>query len=174
MADRAPSGYAMERAMVELMQARERLLAIDPTIDEDQQLLADMLDGEGGDAMQILERLIEASIDADGLADAAKARKGEIAERQARFERRRDALRFIAQQALDALGLKRLERATWTASIAVRPPPLIVDEAALPDEWFRTKREPMRAEIRKAIAGGSEIVGAQLGNAATGITVRTR
>ncbi len=169
-----PSGYALERAMVELMQARERLLAIDPTMDSDDRLMADMLEGEAGDALAIVERLIEASIDADGLADMAKARKLEIAERQARFERRRDVLRLIAQSALDALGLKKLERPTWTASIGVRPAPLIVDEMQLTDEWFRTKREPLRAEIRKALAAGAEIAGAQLGNAATGITVRTR
>jgi Gp157 protein len=174
MADRGPSGYALEKAMGELMAARERLLAIDPTIDDDARLLADMLEGEAGDALQIVERLIEASIEADTMADAAKLRKTDIAERQVRFELRRDKLRAIALSALEALNLKRLERPAWTASIRQVPAPLIVDEAALGDEWWRVKREPMRAEIRKALASGDDVDGAQFGNASTGISVRTR
>ena len=174
MSERAPSSYALTRAMGELMAQRERLLAIDANIDDDAKLLADMLESETGDALQIIERVIEASIDADTMADAAKLRKLDIAERQARFEKRRDTLRGIAQQALEALNLQRLERPTWTASLRKLPAPLIVDEEALPEQWFRIKREPMRAEIRKELAGGNEIDGALLGNSSTSITIRTK
>jgi hypothetical protein len=171
---RAPSGWALTQAMSALTEARERLLAIDASIDEDTRLLADMLEGESGDAMQIIERVIEASIDADSMADAAKLRKLDIAERQARFEKRRDTLRGIAQSALEVLNLKRMERPAWTANLRQLPAPLLVDEAALPEEWFRTKREPMRAEIRKELASGGDIDGCQFGNAATGISIRTK
>ena len=174
MSNTAPSSWALTRAMGELMAARERLREIDPGLEDDWQLYQDTLDGESGDALQIVERLIEASIEADTMADAAKLRKLDIAERQARFEKRRDTLRGIAQQALEALNLPRLERAAWTASLRKLPAPLIVDEEALPDEWWKTKREPMKAEIRKELASGGEVAGAQLGNSATGISIRTR
>lgn len=171
---RAPGPYALTRAMSELAQARERLLAIDPTMDGDAQLLADMLDSETGDAMQIVERLIEASIEADTLADGAKARKADAAERQARFERRRDALRSVILRVLEALNLPRLERPGWTVSIRQIPAPLLVDEAALPDEWFRLERKPELALIRKELASGGDVEGCQFGNASTGLSVRTR
>lgn len=171
---RAPSAYALQAAMTALLEARERLLAVDATIDDDARLLADMLEGEAGEAMTIIERVIEASIDADSMADAAKLRKLDITERQARFEKRRDTLRSVALSALEALNLKRIERPAWTASLRAMPAPLLVDEAALPEQWFRTKREPLKAEIRKELASGGEIEGAQLGNAATGISIRTR
>lgn len=174
MSERAPSGFALTRAMGELMAQRERLLAIDANIDDDAKLLADMLESETGDALQIIERVIEASIDADTMADAAKLRKLDIAERQARFEKRRDTLRGIALQALEVLNLQRLERPTWTASLRKLPAPLIVDEEALPDEWWKISRSPMKAEIRKELASGGEVAGAQLGNSATGISIRTR
>ena len=171
----APSSYRLEEAMSVLMQVRQRLLEeAGPELDDDQQLLADMLDAEGGDAMQVLERLVDASLEADAMADAAKARKADMAERQARFERRRDTLRSIAKSALEALNLKKLETATWTASLRTNPPPLAIYVDLLPADWFRITREPMKGEIRKALAAGQEIEGAEFGNADVGITIRTR
>jgi hypothetical protein len=170
----APSSYALTAAMSALAQARDRLREIDPGLEDDWQLYQDCLDGESGDAMQIIERLIEASIDADSMADAAKLRKLDIAERQGRFEKRRDTLRSVVQSALEALNMRKLERPTYTASLRAVPAPLIVDEAALPDQWWRIKREPMRAEIKKELASGGDVEGCLLGNASTGISIRTR
>lgn len=171
---RAPSAYALTAAMSALTEARQRLREIDPGMEDDWQLYQDCLDGESGDAMHIVERIIEASIEADTMADAAKLRKLDIAERQARFEKRRDTLRGVAQSVLEALNLRRLERPTYTASLRTMPAPLIVDEQMLPEQWFRVKREPLRAEIRKELASGGEIDGALLGNASTGISIRTK
>lgn len=174
MSQHAPSAWALQNAMTALMQARERLLAIDPGAEDDWQLYQDCLDGETGDAMQILERIIEASIEADTMADATKMRRMDLAERLARFEKRRDTLRAIALSALEALNLKRIERPAWTASLRQMPAPLLVDEAALPAEWFRVKKEPMKAGIRKELENGGTVDGCQLGNPSTGISVRTR
>jgi Siphovirus Gp157 len=174
MAVNGPSSWALTQAMGTLSAARERLREIDPGLEDDWQLYQDCLDGESGDAMQIIERVIEASIEADSMADATKLRKMDIAERQARFEKRRDTLRTVALSALEALNMRKMERPAWTASLRANQPPLIVDETALPEQWFRTKREPLRAEIRKELANGTEIEGAVLGNASTGISIRTR
>ena len=172
--DKGPSSWALQNAMTVLLEARDRLLTIDASIDDDAKLLADMLEGEEGDALAVVERVIDASVEADAMAAAAKLRKTDLSERQARFEKRRDALRQIAHDALTALNLKRLERPAWTASLRQMPEPLIVDEEAIGEEWWRVKREVMRAEIRKALASGDKVEGAQLGNASTGISIRTR
>jgi hypothetical protein len=168
------SPQALERAMSVLMQERERLAAIDPTIEEDWQLYQDCLDGEAGNALQVIERLIGTSIDADGLAEMVKARKMDLATRQARFEKRSETMRAIALSAMEALNLRRLERPEWSAFVGARPAQLILDEEALPDKWFRVKKEAERALIRRALSDGEEIPGAVLGNSSTRLTIRTR
>jgi len=169
-----PSSYAVMNAVVELSQIREQLLAICPDMETDDALFHDMMQGEGGDSLAVIERLIEASVESDALADAAKARKADIAERQTRFERRRDAYRTVALQALEAINMRRLETAAWTASVANRAPKVMVDEARLGDQWFRVKREPDKAALATALKAGEQIEGASLSNGGVGLTVRTR
>ena len=173
--NRQPSAYAMERALSVLKELRFQLMEIDPSIGEDETLLIDMLDGEGGDAMQILERLIDSSIEANVLADAAKARRADLAERQARFERRRDIMRTMAQSALEALEIRKLERAEWTASLANRPPKVVItDESLIPDEFMRVRREPDKAALLPKLKAGHTVDGAELSNGGIGITIRTK
>jgi hypothetical protein len=171
----APSAFAVMRAVSTMQQARERLVALCPDIEGDEQLYSDMLEGESGDAIEILERLVEASIEADTMAQAARQRLDDLLLRHTRWERRRDALRTVALDALCALTLKRLVRPAWTISLRQQQPPLLIDEAVLPDQWWRSgKREPKRAEIRAALGDGQVIDGAQLGNPGIGISVKTK
>ena len=169
-----PSSYAVMNAVNELEQVRDQLVAICPDIEQDEALFADMLEGEAGDSLRIIEHLIDASVESDALADAVTARQKDLAERKVRFEKRRDAYRTVALQVLERINLRKLERASWTASIRALPPPVHIDETVLPEVWWRTKREPMKAEIRKALLAGDPVDGAQLGNAATGLSIRTR
>jgi Siphovirus Gp157 len=175
MSTTAPSSYRVMNAANELETVRAQLIAICPDIEDDPTLFADMLEGEAGDALKVIERLIEASIANDGLADMVKARQADLAERKARFERRRDACRTVAQQVLERINLKRLERPAWTASVANRPPRvLITDESALDDTYIRIKREPDKAMIAAALKAGDSVPGATLSNGGVGLTVRTR
>jgi hypothetical protein len=172
--NRLLSGFAVMDAVSTLQQTRERLLALCPDIEQDEQLFSDMLEGEAGDALGVIERLVDASIAADDLADLTKARLADLTQRKARFERRRDAYRTVALEALEAIGVKKLERPHFTAWIRHQQAPLLIDEAWLPSEWWKTKREPMRGEIRDALDAGQEIPGAQFGNAGTGLSIRTK
>ncbi len=174
-AARPPSSYRVMNAVMELAQVREMLLAIDPTIEDDQALFQDLLEGEGGDNLAVIERLIEASIESDALADAAKLRLADLAERRARFERRSAAYRAVALQALESINLKRLEKPAWTASVANRPPKVVItDETALLPHFIRTKTEPDKALIAAALKNGVTVDGAVLSNPERGITIRTR
>lgn len=172
MGERPPSSYAVSEAMRVLTELREQLLAIDPTIADDETLLHDMLEAEGDGAIEVIERVIRASIEAESMADGAKRRRAELGERQARFERRRAALRDAALAALSALGLRKLERPDFSVFVRAGQPELIVDEAALDPAFVRTKYEVDRALIRKQLAAGIDVAGAVLGNARPSITVK--
>ena len=170
-----PSPAALHRAFTLLSAVRDALLATDPTIADDPQLLHDMLEGEAGSALEVLARVVRASIDADDLADAAKSRKQAIGERQARFERRREALRNAALMALQALDLPRLEQPDFTASVGIsRDKVLITDEKALPRKYTRTIIEPDREAIGEALRANVRVPGAMLSNGTPTLTIRGR
>lgn len=171
----APSSYKVMEASNELARVRDMLLAICPEIEEDQQLFADMIEGEAYDALRVIERLIEASIETDALADAVRVRKADITARLARFERRRDACRTVALRVLESINLRRLERPTFTVSVANRPPHiLITDQSALDEIYIRVTREPDKDAIKAGLRNGEEVRGAVLSNGGTGLTVRTK
>jgi hypothetical protein len=172
---RPPSPYELERAVTALLTLRDQLLDIDPDLADDAQLWANSLDGEGGEALDVVDLLIRASIDADGLAIAAKVRGQEIAERQKRFELRRNSMRRAAFAIFDALQLHKHEREDFTASIRAGTPHVdITDDKALPDEFVRIKREPDKALIGEALKRREEVPGAVLSNAGPSLAVRRR
>lgn len=171
----APSAYKMEQAMSALLAVRQRLLQDDPDLADDERLLADMLEGEGGDAMDVLHRVLRASVAAKDMAAAAEARAVEIALRRDRYKHRHEALRGAAFAAMDALGLKKLELPDLTASIAVgRPSVVIVDEAAIPDQFIRVSRSPDRTALLQALKAGEDVAGATMSNSLPTLQVRTK
>jgi hypothetical protein len=172
----APSQHAVMRAVSTLQQLAEQLRALCPDIEDDDALFSDTLQGEAPDALAVIERLIDASLAAADMAELAHVRLTDLAERKARFEKRRDAYRQVALQMMEAVNLKKLERPHFTASLRQMPAPLIIDRDVLSmDEWWRhPPPEPNKTDIRKALLDGVDIPGAQLGNPATGLTVRTK
>jgi hypothetical protein len=172
---KAPSAWAVEQAMSALMQARDRLLADDVTLPEDYLLWQNMLEGAAdGDPLAVIDRLVDAAVLAEDMAQMANVRATELTERKVRFMRRNERLRGIVFQMLEALQVKTLERATYTATIGKGQPELIIDEAEIPDEHMRISKAPDRKAIRKLLADGNEVPGAMLGNAASRLTLRTR
>jgi len=171
----APSAYRMEQAMSALLAVRQRLLQDDPDLADDERLFSDMLEGESGDAMEVLHRVLRASIAAKDMAEAADTRASDIAARRDRYRRRAEALRGAAFAALDALGIKKLELPDLTASVrAGQPVVVITDETALPEAFIRTKRDPDKALINAALKAGNTVPGAELSNSTPSLAVRTR
>ena len=176
MSSRAPSAYAVQTAVTALAQLRERLLTADPSIVEDEQLYQDMLEGEDiDDYMAVIDRVIRSAIEANALIKAANAMQADLAERKARFTRRRDVLRQTALEAMEILGVPRIERGDFTASTTDLPPKVqITDEAALPPGYIRTHTEPDKLAIAAALKDGLDVAGAELGNGGRGLSIRTR
>ncbi len=172
---RPPSTRQVEEAFAALAQARDRLLAEDASMPEDQQLWQDMLEGTAeGDPLAVIDRIVRAAIEAEGMAELAHMRATELAERKARFKRRNEQLRALAFQMLDKLKMKRLERPDFTASVRVGQPRVIItDDAQIPEAMMRVKREPALALIAAALKAGNRIEGATLANGSVGLMIKT-
>lgn len=166
-----PSPGQVSRMLAEIREARDTLLQIDQSIAEDEKLMLDSIEGMTG-AFEVIDVLVTASVWADTLAQAARHQAEQMAARAARIERRRDSLRNIILVALQALELPRVERASYTVSVRQHQPELVINEAALPDTYWRTTRTVDRALVRRHLATGIEVEGAQFGNASQGIMVR--
>jgi Gp157 protein len=172
-----PSPNALHRATLTLRDMRERLIAIDPTIIEDIELFTDTLDGET-DALDVLADMVRAAIDAETMCEAIKARKADLDQRSARFARRQDALRRGVLEVMQDIGLPKLEREDFTASISAgRQGVRITDEKALTDQYVRVTREPNKIAIGDDLKAGKTVPGAVLSNPEPGLrvlSVRTR
>ena len=127
------SPNALHRATLALRDLREKLIAIDPSIVEDVTLFGDMLDGESN-ALDVLADMVRAALEAEGWVELMKLRKADLDQRRARYERRSDALRAGVLAVLQDIGLPRLEREDFTASVTGGHRRVIItDDKALPE-----------------------------------------
>jgi hypothetical protein len=160
------SPWKQQQAASLICAVRERLLAEDPDIAADPDLWRDTLDGES-DAVELIRRLIRASIDADLFAEAARKRQAEIAGRAERAERRKQAFRAAAFALMDLAGITKLPEPDFLARIQAGQPHLAdLDEAALPPEFVEVEvtvtRRPLKDRILAELKAGRTIPGARL------------
>ena len=172
--DRPVSAYDVGRARFLLLQAASSLEAQDPSIRDDDALFLDMLDGEGGDAVDLLRAALRASLDAAAQAAACKARMAQLVERQRRHETRAETLATAVHQAMRALDLPRLQDPEFTASrrsgvLRVE----VTNVSLLPAAYVRTKQEPDKAALLAALKADQTIPGAELVQGEETLTVRT-
>ncbi len=148
-----------------------------PELQEDDQLRADMIEGETDmhEFMRMLERIRH---DACAMAGGVATTIAELVLRQERFERREEAVRKLMFKVMDAANQKKLELPEATISIVNGQPKLIeemeFDRNRLPDYMCQIKREPDRKAIKAAIKTGQTVPGFTLSNAEPHIMIRTR
>lgn len=147
-------------------QLRASLVAEGATdLDVDTVALIDSIDGET-EVFSLVDRIAEAAIADAQLVDLARARAQRLEQRAARN-------RDLLLRMLQALGLDRIERAVFTASVGVSPPKLVISDAsALPPEL--TRAEPDKNAIKAALKAGTAVPGAMLGNAEPVLRITTR
>lgn len=171
----SPSPYALEQAFSVLLSVRQRLLEEDPEIEHDERLMADCLDGESGDAMEVVRQLVRASMHAKSMAEAAKSRASDIQARADRYAKRETSLRGAVFAIMDAIGQRRIEAEDFTASISAGASGVVVtDETLLPDSVVRITRTPDKRAIADALKTGATIEGAEISNGPPRLTVRTK
>jgi len=171
----AITAHDVGRARFILLQAASGLEAQDPAIRDDAALFLDMLDAEGGDAVDLLRAALRASLEAEAQAAACKARAAQLAERHRRHETRAEALAAAVHQAMRELGLPRLRDAEFTASRrdgVVRVE--VSDASLLPTAFVRTKQEPDKAALLAALKAGQTIPGAILAQGDETLTVKVK
>lgn len=150
------------------------LLAAYPELSEDEELRADMFEGET-DMMPLIARVLRMKLDADTMAKAIKERKAEITERQARYERKADGAKELLKSILRAADLPKVTLPDATVSITkphIRVE--VTDINALPQGYYSVERKAKSAEIKAALEAGEEIPGAMLALGDDGLMVRTK
>ena len=140
--------------------------------DEDQWLLT--LESET-DLHQFLavavRRICEAGAFIEGIDDLIH----DLKVRQDRFERRSDAMRGLAFRVMNIAEVRKVELAQATLSLRNGAPKVIVtDEARLPEDCIRIKREPNKIAIKERLERGEHVDGAELSNAEPGLLVRIK
>jgi hypothetical protein len=150
------------------------LLAAYPELVEDEVLRLDMIEGST-DLVDFVRRLERSRQEASALTEAIAMNVDALRARAARFERREQAIRDLMFRMLELAHLKKLEMPEATVSVRVGVPKVIVtDEAALPDEFCRIKREPDKGKIKAALAELKPVPGATLSNAEDVISIRVK
>jgi hypothetical protein len=158
-------------------QMRERLLALHPSLAEDDTALMDTLDGET-EFFDVALALFESMENDKLMAAALKERIGDMRERLARLEARAEAKRGTLAQAMQDAGVPKIEAPQATLSLRHNAPGVgvvIIDEAALPSEYLVEKitHSPDKPSIRAALEKGP-VLGAMLSNPSMSLAVRTK
>lgn len=150
------------------------LLASYPEIEEDDDLKADMLEGET-DLHTIANRIIKRKLDARAMSAGIKERKKEISERQARYERQENGYTNLLKSLMIAADVDKLTLPDATISVTkLRVVVEITNEDDIPQGFVEIKRVPKKDEIKQALQAGEEIPGAKLVLTDEGLMVRTR
>jgi len=142
--------------------------------EDDETLLADTLEGETN-VHEFLTVVVARMCDADAFAVGINALINDLKERRDRFNDRYEAMRTLAFKVMTTADVRKLELAQATLSIrAGQPKVIITDEAALPEDCIRIKREPNKVLIKELISQGVPICGAELSNAEPTLAVRVK
>ncbi len=152
---------------------RERLKAEFPDADED--TLRDTLEGMTS-LTDSLAELLRSSQEDQTFASALRSRMADMQERFSRFEARARKKRELVCTVMEQADLKKLVEPDFTVSLRPsRPPLMIIDEAAIPEDYWKPQPAQLdRMGLISALSNGRDIPGAVLGNPPMTISVRTK
>ena len=151
---------------------RAELLGRWPELKDDPEATEDTLEGLS-DLPDMLAAVVRSALADEDTVDALQARIKKMQERVARIELRAIRKRNTALHFMQEAQLRRLEPPDFTASLGIgKGRTIIVNEADLPKEYVRVKREPDRTKIGAALRAGEEISGAALSNPEPWISIR--
>lgn len=148
------------------------LFAAYPELAEDEQLRADMLEGETN-LHAVLERLLGVEREANSLAAAVANRIADLQSRKARAERRKEAMRGLMLRLLKAADLQKAPLTEATISVTKgRDSVEITDEAAVPARFLKVVKTPDKTAIGEALKAGKTVKGAALKTGEPTLSVR--
>jgi Siphovirus Gp157 len=95
--------------------------------------------------------------------------------RKERFQRNDAAMRSMMLGLLQNAQLRKMELPEATISVRHGVPRVVItDEADLPGEYWRIKKEPDKIKIKQALESAAAVPGASLSNSPDTITIRIR
>jgi Siphovirus Gp157 len=95
--------------------------------------------------------------------------------RKERFQRNDAAMRSMMLGLLQNAQLRKMELPEATISVRHGMPRVVItDEADLPGEYWRIKKEPDKIKIKQALESAASVPGASLSNSPDTITIRIR
>jgi hypothetical protein len=145
-----------------------------PELQEDDQLRADMIEGET-DAHEFLRIIERKRQEACVLASALDENIVLLTQRQERFRRREQAMRALAFKIMDAAAWKKRELPEATLSVRIGVPKVIItDDTLIPDDLWHIRREPDKLTIKNMLTRGRPVPGTQLSNAEPTLSIRTK
>lgn len=149
------------------------LLAEYPQLAEDEELLKDTLEGNTR-LHEIMEKFLSSMRENETLAEAVSQRVGKLRERQTRLTHRAQFYRTLMYRLLERTGVKSISLPEAKISVVnAQAKVVILDEAAIMDEYLIIKKEPNKSAIKKALKEGRHVSGATLSNGGQTIMVRT-
>ena len=130
---------------------------LEPFCDGDEQLFADMMEGES-DVDRVAARIWEQVARDTEILAGITVRKASLDERKARIEHRVEAGKQAIGQVLRAAHLKKLELPEVTLSVRDGKPKLeIADKSAVPEDFQRATYSPDKTAINEAFADADEL-----------------
>jgi hypothetical protein len=166
---RAHAPYVAEveigRQLVELIKAQ---------ITPDDPHFEDIVANEVG-AVDRMKRMIRAAREKEVMVEALRGMERDMKERRTRFEEAALTLRGQVIWGMSELGLPRLVAPDFNVSLSPGKPSVkVLNEALIPDEFCRMKREPNLTGIREFLEAGGLLEGATLGNPVPVLRVMVR
>ena len=150
------------------------LLQAYPELAEDDDLRADMLEGET-DLERVASRIVRRRNEARAMVAGITEVAADLADRKERFQRREDAMKALLKVVLSRAQTDKLVLPEATISITkARESVAIIDADALPQGFFTTIRQPDKAAISAAFAAGESVPGAAAHVGETGLTIRSK
>ena len=143
--------------------------------DADEETLADTASGETN-LTDMLGVVLRSMLDDKAFAAALKDRKAHMQARLERLDHRAEKKRTLIIEVIERSSLTKLTEPDFTVSLrAGRPPIVMIDEDAVPGEYWRPQPAKLdRQKLYSVLRDGRDIPGAVLGNGELTISVRTR
>lgn len=143
--------------------------------DADDETMHDTLEGITN-LHEIIAAIIRSALIDDALQAGLRIRLDEMKQRLIRLEERVSKKRQLALEAMNEVGLTKLEQPDFTASARKGSPALVViAQDAIPGSyWLPQPPKLDRGSLLNELKRGSEIAGVELSNPQPVLTVRTK
>ena len=158
----------------ELKQQIQNLLLVFPELVDDEDARLMTMESET-DLKEVLTIVLDDIMEAKAMQVAIDERIKDLKTRGDRFYQREQGWRKLAFDLMGAASLRKMQLPTATLSVRNGQPSVtIIDQAFLPENMWRVKKEPNLSLIKETLKGGKEVPGAVLNNSPDTLAVLTK